>query len=84
MPDAGDGAGLKKTQLGQGQIRDSTRGSCCYVGMKKTQPGPGDFPLRIDLGDCGERKDGQSTKSSSQTGAWGEAAASSTGTMPQT
>ncbi len=83
MPDAGDGAGLKKTQLDQGQIRDSTRGSCCYVGMKKTQPGPGD-PLRIDLGDCGEMKDGQSTKSSSQTGARGEAAASSTGTMPQT
>ncbi len=82
MPDAGDGAGLKKTQLGQGQIRDSTRGNC-YVGMKKTQPGPGD-PLRIDLGDCGERKDGQSTESSSQAGAWGETTASSTGTMPQT
>ena len=31
-PNEGDGTGLKKTQLGQGQIRDSTQGSCCYVG----------------------------------------------------
>ena len=53
------------------------------MGMRKTQPGPGD-PLRIDRGDCGEKKGGQSTKRSSQTGARGEAAASSTGAVPET
>ncbi len=46
------------------------RGVAAAWEMKRTQPGPGD-PLCIDLGDYGERKRGQSTKSSSQTGAWG-------------
>ena len=41
MPDAGDGAGLKKTQLGpESNQRNRLRGAAATWGVKKTQLGP--------------------------------------------
>ena len=58
---------MKKTQLGQGHIRGRDSGELLR-GDEEGAARPGD-PLRIVLGDCRERKGGQSTESSSQTGA---------------